>query len=120
MRVASVPHESGDGDRLGGLGGLGQQGDAVGGVALAQLPDVGVADEHPAGAGLVESGHGAQEGRLAAPVGADDRHDLSGEDRQVDLVHGGMTGVSSSELFDTDFHEGLLSEGQGHHLARCR
>lgn len=120
VRVASVPHESGDGDRLGCLRGLGQQGDAVGGVALAQLPDVGVADEHPAGAGLVESGHGAQEGRLAAPVGADDRHDLPGEDRQVDLVHGGMTGVSSGELFDTDFHEGLLSEGQGHHLARCR
>ncbi|ARX89120.1 hypothetical protein SMD44_08607 [Streptomyces alboflavus] len=93
MRVAAVAYEARDRDGLGCLRGLGEQGDAVRRLALAQPPHVRTAGEHPPRIRCVQPGHRPQQGRLAAAVGADHGHHLSGADREVDLVDHRAAGV---------------------------
>ena len=59
MGVAAVADEPGDGDGLGGAGGLREKGDALGCLPPGQAPDVSAVDVNGAGGGTVQPGESA-------------------------------------------------------------
>ena len=81
VRVTAAPDEVGDGDALGGDRALRQQTEDAGDLLGTAVADVLPVEQDLAGCRDEQSGERAQQGRLAAPVGADDGGDPSGATR---------------------------------------
>ena len=75
---------------------------ALGDEMRRQTGDVAVVKDDAAGVGLLKSGDHAECSGLAGAIGADQRHDLSGVDGKLKIVHGNETAEPPREVFDLE------------------
>ena len=64
--------------------------------------DVLAVEQHPAGIGVLEAPDHAQRGGLAAAARAEQREELAGADRDVDVLQHGVLAVGLRELYEVD------------------
>src|SRR5699024_5666558 len=98
MRVAAPPDEIGDSDSLRGQGRLREQAQEAGELFGRHPMDLLPVQQHLAATRREQARHGAQQGRLAAGVGADDRGDPAGEQGEVEVLDDGAIAVAQCEL----------------------
>ena len=104
MRRAAELHGIANGQALGGLGLLLDEGEAPGDGASGELAHRRAVEHHLAAAGPVDAGEKAQERRLARSVRADDAEPLAGGDGDVHAVEDGAAAGVAAERGGGEAH----------------